>query len=29
MRRIATRYEKAATSFAGMLCLAGAMVWLR
>jgi transposase len=28
-RRIATRYEKTATSFAGMLCLAGAMVWLR
>jgi transposase len=28
-RRIATRYEKTATSFAGMLCLAGAMIWLR
>lgn len=28
-RRIATRYEKTATSFAGMLFLAGAMVWLR
>jgi len=28
-RRIATRYEKTATSFAGMLCLVGAMVWLR
>jgi transposase len=28
-RRIATRYEKTVTSFAGMLCLAGAMVWLR
>ena len=25
LRRIATRYEKTATSFAGMLCLAGAM----
>jgi transposase len=28
-RRIATRYEKTAASFAGMLSLAGAMVWLR
>ena len=28
-RRIATRYEKTATSFAGMLFLAGAMIWLR
>jgi transposase len=28
-RRIATRYEKTAVSFAGMLSLAGAMVWLR
>ena len=28
-RRIATRYEKTATSFAAMLFLAGAMVWSR
>lgn len=28
-RRIATRYEKTATSFAGMLYLGAAMVWLR
>lgn len=28
-RRIATRYEKTAASFAGMLHLAAAMVWLR
>lgn len=28
-RRIATRYEKTAVSFAAMLCLAGAMVWLK
>ena len=28
-RRIATRYEKTAASFAAMLCLAGTMVWLR
>ena len=28
-RRIATRYEKTATSFAGMLHLAAAMIWLR
>ena len=28
-RRIATRYEKTATSYAGMLHLAAAMVWLR
>ncbi len=28
-RRIATRYEKTATSFSGMLHLAAAMVWLR
>ncbi len=28
-RRIATRYEKTATSFAAMLFLAGAMIWLR
>ena len=28
-RRIATRYEKTAVSFAGMLYLAAAMVWLR
>ena len=28
-RRIATRYEKTATSFASMLFLVGAMIWLR
>lgn len=28
-RRIATRYEKTATSFAAMLALVGAMIWLR
>jgi transposase len=28
-RRIATRYDKTAISFAGMLYLAAAMVWLR
>ena len=28
-RRIATRYEKTAISFAAMLFLVGAMVWLR
>jgi transposase len=28
-RRIATRYEKTAVSFAAMLFLVGAMVWLR
>jgi transposase len=28
-RRIATRYEKTASSFAGMLYLAAAMVWLK
>ena len=28
-RRIATRYEKTALSFASMLFLIGAMVWLR
>jgi transposase len=27
-RRIATRYDKTAVSFAGMLCLVAAMVWL-
>ena len=28
-RRIATRYEKTALSFASMLFLVGAMIWLR
>ena len=28
-RRIATRYEKTAVSFAAMLFLVGAMIWLR
>jgi transposase len=28
-RRIATRYEKTAASFAAMLFLVGAMIWLR
>jgi transposase len=28
-RRIATRYEKTAISFASMLFLVGAMIWLR
>jgi transposase len=28
-RRIATRYEKTAISFAAMLALVGAMIWLR
>jgi transposase len=28
-RRIAMRYEKTASSFAGMQCLAGALVWLK
>jgi transposase len=28
-RRIATRYEKTALSFAAMLSLVGAMIWLR
>ena len=28
-RRIATRYEKTALSFMSMLCLVGAMIWLR
>lgn len=28
-RRIATRYDKTALSFASMLCLIGAMIWLR
>jgi len=28
-RRIATRYEKTAISFAAMLFLVGAMIWLR
>ena len=28
-RRIATRYEKTAQSFAAMLSLVGAMIWLR
>lgn len=28
-RRIATRYEKTALSFASMLSLVGAMIWLR
>jgi len=27
-RRIATRYEKTAVSFSGMLCLVAAMIWL-
>ncbi len=28
-RRIATRYEKTALSFHSMLCLCGAMIWMR
>ena len=28
-RRVATRYEKTALSYLSMLCLVGAMVWLR
>jgi transposase len=28
-RRIATRYDKTAASFLSMLCLCGAMIWLR
>jgi transposase len=28
-RRIATRYDKTATSFLSMLCLCAAMIWLR
>ncbi|WP_231573548.1 IS5 family transposase [Thermopetrobacter sp. TC1] len=28
-RRIATRYEKTALSFYSMLCLCGAMIWMR
>jgi len=28
-RRIATRYEKTARSFHAMLCLCGAMIWMR
>lgn len=28
-RRIATRFEKTASSFLSMLCLASAMIWLR
>ena len=28
-RRIATRYDKTALSFAAMLALAAAMIWLR
>jgi hypothetical protein len=29
MARRATRYEKIATSFAGILCLAGALDWFK